>query len=78
MVEQWREDVPRDANNIKGTPYRITQPFIDLDENSHLRVTTAHDYYGEEIEDIQDWINQRNKYCEKLAKEYKDSKTIQD
>lgn len=78
MVDKWREDVPKDVESIAGTPFLVNLPWVDLDENYKLRVTPAHDYYGEEIEDMQDWINQRNKYCEKLAKEYENSKTIQD
>lgn len=78
MVEQWRDDVPRDVQTIAGLPFYVSLPWVDFDENCKLRVIPPHDYYGEEIEDMQDWLNQRNKYCEKLAKEYENSKTIQD
>lgn len=35
----------------------------------------AIDYYGEEIENMDEWIIQRNNYCKKLAKEYENNKT---
>lgn len=71
MVEKWAKDVPKDADTIKSTPFLISLPWIDLDANFKLRIIPAHDYYGEEIEDVQDWISQRDKYCEELAEEYK-------
>ena len=78
MVEKWREDVPKDVVSIAGTPFLVNLPWVDLDENHTLRVIPAHDYYGEEIEDMQDWLNQRNAYCEKLAKEYKEKEGKRD
>lgn len=74
MVEKWAKDVPKDVDTIKSTPFLINLPWIDLDDNFNLRVIPAHDHYGEEIEDVQDWIDQRNKYCEELAEEYKNKK----
>lgn len=70
MVEEWDKRIPKDANTIKTTPFLIVPPFIGLDEDGKMSVRPAIDHYGEYIENLGDWFEQRNKYCEKLAKEY--------
>ena len=70
MVDKWHKDIPKDAKTIEGTPYGITLPFTNIDKTGTLIFIPARDYYGESIEDIVDWLNQRHEYCIKLAKEY--------
>lgn len=74
MVDQWCDEVPKDAEAIKFTPFLITPPFIGLDENCKLIGNPPYDHYGEVIDDMQDWLEQRDKYCEELAEEYKKKK----
>lgn len=70
IVDKWHKEVPKNVKTIEETPYGIMLPFADIDENGTLIVIPARDYYGEPIEDIVDWFNQRHEYCIKLAKEY--------
>ena len=74
MVEKWDDNVPKNMNNIYGTPWLISLPLMMpeiINDKLLFNFYPAHDYYGEPIYDIEEWINQRKDYCEKLAKEYK-------
>lgn len=72
MVDQWHPTFKKTKRAILGTPWRVTPPWIDWDSEEHrLKVTTpSKDYYGEVIDDIEEWMRQRDEYCEKLWKEY--------
>ena len=47
-------------------PYRISLPFIMPD-----RIIPATDYYGEVIDNYDEWKRQREEYIEKLYKQLK-------
>jgi hypothetical protein len=65
-VSKWSEDIPRTKETIASVPFDIRLPFINY-EDGKLVIYPAKDHYGEEIDDINDWLEQRNKYCENLA-----------
>ena len=78
MVSEWHPSVKVDLNGVLGTPYKITLPMImpetNEDGNFQMVYYPARDYYGEEIENTQDWLKQREKYCKNLVKEIKKEK----
>lgn len=74
MVKEWDKSVPRDLNAILGTPFGIRLPIFSINENGKLKYTPPYDYYGQAIYDITKWMQQREAYCKKLAKEYKNRK----
>ena len=65
-VSKWSEDIPRTKEMIAGVPFDIMLPFIDY-EDGKLVIYPPKDHYGEDIDDIHDWLEQRDKYCENLA-----------
>lgn len=73
MVEKWKDDVSRDIYRILGTPFGILLPLTMseiIDGKIVLKYYPAKDYYGEPIDNIEEWFKQRRDYCEKLANEY--------
>lgn len=74
-VEKWGKDIPRDRETLISTPFGITMPHLFPKENNMgFNYYPPKDYYGETIEDIDDWMKQRERYCEELEKEYKNHK----
>ena len=65
MVEKWAPGVPRTYQQINFLPWRITLPWIMPD-----CFIPAKDYYGEVIEDLEEWHRQREEYIKNLVKEY--------
>ena len=65
-VDKWNPSVPRDVATIESLPFWVSLPWLTLDE-----YIPPKDYYGEVVEDFDEWYNQRHEYCVKLAKEYK-------
>ena len=65
QVDRWSPDIEKTVERIEFLPFYVTLPWIMPDE-----YRPAMDYYGEVIEDFEDWHRQRHEYCVKLAKEY--------
>ena len=65
QVDNWNPDVPRTLEQIEFLPFYIKLPWIMPDE-----YRPATDYYGDVVEDFDEWYKQRHEYCLKLAKEY--------
>lgn len=65
---KWAPEVRKNITKqmIYMLPYGISFPFIMPD-----RIIPAMDYYGEVIDDYDEWHRQREEYIEKLYKELK-------
>ena len=66
MVEKWNPKVKKTLNNIESVPLRLTLPWIMPGEEYR----PATDYYGEIVDNFEEWHKQRHDFCVKLAKEY--------
>jgi len=55
-AEQWGNSIPKTLANIERLPYNII-----------FFTTPIKDYYGEDIEDMSEWLKQRHEYCVKLV-----------
>lgn len=71
IADKWGEGVPRDLHMLLNTPYEIRLPVSSINESGKIEYTPPYDYYGEPIEDIKEWLQQRADYCKWLEKEYK-------
>jgi len=65
MVEKWNPKVKKTLNNIESVPLRLTLPWIMPGEE-----LAPIDYYGEIVDNFEEWHKQRHDFCVKLAKEY--------
>lgn len=59
-ADKWGKGIPKDKHSLMGVPYRLFVFQLPI-----------RDVYGEVIDDMSEWLKQREEYCEKLAKEYK-------
>jgi hypothetical protein len=64
-AEKWNPDVPRTVERLEMTPWDISLPWIMPDYSR-----PATDHYGENIDNFEEWYQQRHEFCVKLAKEY--------
>ena len=58
-VDKWNPQIPRDYYTISFLPFGL------------LLTTPIRDYYGEEVDDAQEWLRQRDEYIKKLVERYK-------
>ena len=58
-VDKWDSRVPKDYYTISFLPLGL------------LLTTPIRDYYGEEVDDVQEWLRQREEYIKKLVEQYK-------
>jgi hypothetical protein len=67
-VMKWAPDVRKNVTKqmLYMLPYRISLPFIMPD-----RIIPATDYYGEVIDNYDEWHKQREEYIEDLYKQLK-------
>lgn len=66
MVEEWNPGVEKTLERIEFVPFLLTLPWIMPGEE--YRPMT--DYYGEIVDNFEEWCKQRHDFCVKLAKEY--------
>lgn len=67
IVEQWRPWIPKTYENINFLPFYVSTPWIMPD-----CYIPPKDYYGEVVEDIGEWYEQRCEYIKNLVKEYEE------
>lgn len=70
-ISDWSYTMKTDANCIQGLPFGILMPFNSINENGEYTTTLMRDYSGDVIEDVSDWLKQREIYCEELAERNK-------
>lgn len=70
-ISDWSYKMKTDANCIQRLPFGVSMPFIDINENGEYTTTLARDYSGDIIEDVSDWLKQREIYCKELVKRNK-------
>ena len=72
MVMQWSPEILEDASPdmIDSLPLKISLPYFVPFET----YIPAHDYYGEEIDDYDDYRRQRSAYIKSLYKEIRGMK----
>jgi hypothetical protein len=68
MVEKWNPEIEKTLDRIEFVPFMLTLPWI-MPGEEYRPVT---DYYGETVDNFEEWHRQREEYCKKLAKEYED------
>ena len=66
MVEKWNPEIEKTLDRIEFVPFMLTLPWIMPGEEYR----PATDYYGETVDNFEEWHRQREEYCKKLAKEY--------
>ena len=69
-VEKWNPNIPKTVERMEQLPWDVLLPWIGFDENFKMTITFAKDHYGDEIEDLDEWLRQRDEYIRNLAKEY--------
>lgn len=57
-VDKWDPRLPKDYDRISFLPFGL------------LLTTPIRDYYGEEVDDAQEWLRQRDEYIKKLVEQY--------
>lgn len=70
MVDEWADKTHVTRQQLNMLPWRIQLPYWDL-----ITYIPSMDYYGEVIEDAEEWHKQRGEYLDKLWLElggYKD------
>ena len=68
-VLQWKNDLLENitvSDVVNAIPFGVMLPWVMPNEYK-----PAVDYYGEEIEDIDDYMHQRDEYIKKLVEEIK-------
>lgn len=70
-ISDWSYEMKTDANQMQMLPFGVTMPFIDINENGEYSSTPMMDYSGDIIEDVNDWMKQREIYCKELAERNK-------
>jgi hypothetical protein len=56
-VEKWNPEIEKTLDRIEFVPFGLLQPWMI-------------DYYGEIVDNFEEWYKQRHDFCVKLAKEY--------
>ena len=75
VVDGWNKDVKKRLTKdmIINTPYYVTLPYVSLIDTYEFKVSNPIDYYGQEIDDFEEWNKEREEYIdnlfEKLTKE---------
>lgn len=60
-VEKWNPNIPKTVEQMEHLPWDVLLPWAGV---------SAKDHYGDEIEDLGEWLRQRDEYIRNLAKEY--------
>ena len=64
LVDAWDPCIPRDYSTLAFTPYGL------------LLTSPIRDYYGVEVDDMQEWLRQREEYINGLVEGYEKQKVV--
>ena len=73
QIADWDKEMVT-FENVRNLPFRISPPSMGPGVDGRVNFLPSMDPYGNPIDDMDDWIDQRNDYIEELVEKIKKDK----
>jgi hypothetical protein len=79
VVDSWNEEVKKRLTKdmIINTPYYVTLPYVGLTDTHEFKTSNLIDYYGQEIDDFEEWNKEREEYIDRLFEKLTKERTYE-